>query len=218
MPERIPPEVMNDCLDMAILAPSTSNLQPWQFYWVRSESMRMKMRAYCMHQPAAESAAEFIVCVARTGLWRKYSKMMIEMLEKLNLTLPKPFDIYYQKIVPLSFVLGPFNVLGILKRVVFTVVRLFVPMSLPYVNKNEIKLCAVKSTALACQNLMLTISAHGFSSCALDGYDSKRVRKMLNLPRDAYITMVIVAGRRAVGDDAYGPRMRFDRNNFIFEV
>jgi len=31
----VPDEVVEDCLDLAMLAPNSSNLQPWEFYVVR---------------------------------------------------------------------------------------------------------------------------------------------------------------------------------------
>ena len=34
--EKIPEDVMKKCLEIALLAPNSSNLQPWEFYWVRS--------------------------------------------------------------------------------------------------------------------------------------------------------------------------------------
>ena len=73
---------------------------------------------------------------------------------------------------------------------------------------------AHKSCALACENLMLAFSAHGYDSCPMEGMDSSRVKKLLGLPRRAEICMVISAGKRAP-NGVYGPRTRVDRDKII---
>ena len=62
----IPADVLNDCLDLALLAPNSSNLQPWTFYVVKTESKKQILIKACLNQWAARTAAELIVCVART--------------------------------------------------------------------------------------------------------------------------------------------------------
>ena len=46
---------MKECLELTILAPNSSNLQPWEFYWVRSENKKEKLISYCLNQPAAST-------------------------------------------------------------------------------------------------------------------------------------------------------------------
>ena len=41
--DSIPEDVMRQCLDLALLAPSSFNLQPWEFYWVRSPDKKKKL-------------------------------------------------------------------------------------------------------------------------------------------------------------------------------
>ena len=36
--ESVPESVMRKCLELATLAPNSSNLQCWEFYWVREET------------------------------------------------------------------------------------------------------------------------------------------------------------------------------------
>lgn len=77
---------------------------------------------------------------------------------------------------------------------------------------------AVKSTALACENLILSLRAQGFDSCAMEGFDSVRVKKLLGLPRrGAEIVMVVGAGA-GKPEGFYGPRIRFDKQFYAFEV
>ncbi|HET8705473.1 MAG TPA: nitroreductase family protein, partial [Pseudomonadales bacterium] len=36
LPDPVPDDVLNECLDLAMLAPNSSNLQPWEFYVIKS--------------------------------------------------------------------------------------------------------------------------------------------------------------------------------------
>ena len=64
---------------------------------------------------------------------------------------------------------------------------------------------------------MLAFRAHGFDSCPMEGFDSTRVKKLLDLPKEDVITMVISAGKRAP-NGVYGPRIRFDRKLFVQKI
>ncbi|ENW04259.1 hypothetical protein F934_02304 [Acinetobacter beijerinckii ANC 3835] len=61
--KKIPAEVLDDCLDLALLAPNSSNLQPWTFYVVQNPSKKKQVVKACLGQLAAKTAAELIVCV-----------------------------------------------------------------------------------------------------------------------------------------------------------
>ena len=62
----IPAYVLDACLDLALLAPNSSNLQPWTFYVVQDPTKKQQLVKACLGQLAAKTAAELIVCVART--------------------------------------------------------------------------------------------------------------------------------------------------------
>ena len=71
---------MRECLELTLLAPNSSNLQPWQFYWVRTLSKKNKLIDYCLSQPAAATAQELVVAVARPDFWKINQKRMLEKL------------------------------------------------------------------------------------------------------------------------------------------
>ena len=68
--EPIPEEVMRDCLRDAVLAPSSSNLQPYELYWVRDSTTRTRLAEACLDQPAATTAGELVVVMARRDQWK----------------------------------------------------------------------------------------------------------------------------------------------------
>ena len=73
-----------------------------------------------------------------------------------------------------------------------------------------------KSAALAAQTFMLSMQAEGYATCPLEGFDEKRLKKLLGLPRRAEINMVIATGVAAEGG-VYSERFRFP-NEEIIEV
>lgn len=214
--ENIPENVIRSCLDLALLAPNSSNLQAWEFYWVRNPYKKEKLVEACLSQPAARTARELIVAVARTNTWKESCKEMLSLLEKKQ-NVPKAVFNYYQKLAPLAYNQGPLGILGLIKRILVFFIGFFRPIPREPVSQEHMKIWAVKTVSLACENLMLALRAHGFDSCPMEGMDSSRVRKILNLPSDAVVVMVIGAGRRS-SKGIYGPRIRFPKEKFIFEV
>jgi len=218
--ERIPDEVVKKCLELSLLAPSSSNLQPWEFYWVKQPQTKKEIVRACLSQPAARTADTLIVCVARTKTWKENSKMMLEFFDnarKEGQSVPDSAIAYYKKLVPIAYTQGPLNILGYVKRVIVFFKGLSSPTPREPVSKAQMITWATKSCALACQNLMLSFRAFGYDTCPMEGYDSSILRKVLDLSSDAYPVMVIGAGKRAK-EGVYGPQVRFDSSLFIKEV
>jgi nitroreductase len=214
--ELIPDQVVENILDLALLAPNSSNLQPWEFYWVRSAEKKAQLAEHCLGQSAAKSAATLIVCVARTQTWRRHCQQMVEVMKKVG-EVPPLVLAYYQKLSPFIYSQGPFGIWGQIKRVLFFFIGFFKVVPRGPFGVGELETWAHKTTALACENIMLGFRAAGYDTCPMEGFDEVRVKKLLDLPRDARVTMVIGAGRRQMGG-VYGPRIRFPREQFIFRV
>lgn len=212
LPEPIPDAVIEDCLELATLAPNSSNLQPWAFYVVKSEDVRKKMAEACMNQNAAKTAPLLIAMVARTDTWKQNSLRTLDVWPEE--TVPKVVKDYYGRLALFHYNQGPFGLLGLVKRVAGAVAGISraVPRG-PY-SLSEMRVWAAKSTALACENLMLALRAHGYDSCPMEGFDEWRVRKILDLPKDGFVVMVIAAGKRAE-DGVYHKRFRFPMEEFV---
>lgn len=210
--EEVPPAVIDDCLDMGMLAPNSSNLQPWEFYVVRSPELKAKLAEACLGQNAATTANVLIPIIARTNTWKKNSLRNIEYWPEE--TMPKIVKTYYSKVAPIHYNQGPLGALGLAKKAAGLIAGLkrAVPRG-PY-SIAEMKAWAVKSTALAAENMMLGFRAHGFDTCPMEGFDERRVRKLLKLPDDAIVTMILGVGRRAP-NGIYHRRYRFPREEFV---
>lgn len=211
--EVIPEAVVEQCLDLALLAPNSSNLQPWEFYWVRQEDTKKKLVEYCLGQNAAKTASALIVAVARTKTWREHCKMNLEYAAR-NGEVPEVLKTYYGKLAPLVYAQGPCGVLGLLKKIAVGAVGIFKVVPRGPFGIKELQMWAVKTTALACENLMLAFRAAGYDTCPMEGFDERRVKKLLALPCDARVVMVVGAGRRSE-KGIYGPQIRFAKERFV---
>ena len=72
----LPEKIMRRCLSNALLAPNSSNLQPWGFYWVRDPAKKSELARICMGQSAAKTAPELVVCVAKTNNWKNIRRFI----------------------------------------------------------------------------------------------------------------------------------------------
>jgi nitroreductase len=222
MPERIPDSKLNACFDLAILAPTSHNLECWQLIEVRDPIRLAALRHLCLDQPAAAAAPHLIVAVARPDRWRLGRAKMLEHIrqERADPALPVAlreflplFERKYRLQIPFLFEDGPFRLLAPIKRILMWGRARFKPTMRGPFGRHEQALWAIKSAALACENLMLALTAHGFDSCPMEGFDEPRVKRLLGLPQAAEVVMVIAAGRGAVGGVI--PQIRFGREHYI---
>jgi nitroreductase len=209
----IPEEVIDQCFEAALLAPNSSNLQVWEIHHVRDAEKKALLVKYCLGQPAASTAKELFVFVARPDMWKRNNQWMLDEFDKRK-DVPAQAYQYFRKITRLAYTTGVLSVVVPFKWMFFNIRGVFKPTPREPIGKMGMRMWAHKSTTLACANFMLAMRAHGFDTCPMEGLDSKRVKKLLNLPRGAAITMAISAGKRAEGG-IYGPRFRFDQDLIV---
>ena len=214
--EKVPKDVVERVLEWGIMAPNSSNLQPWEFFWVQDPRRKAEIIEACFNQPAAKTAQEIIVCVARLDKWKDRRKDMLNLFDKSD-NVPSSARAYYEKLVPFVYSQGPLSLFGYSKKMATAILGLFRPVPREPTSRSDMRVWAVKSTALACQNIMMGFSAFGFDTCPMEGLDSKRVKKTLGLSRDCEIVMTISVGKRDK-KGIYGPRIRMPKENFIKKV
>lgn len=54
----------------------------------------------------------------------------------------------------------------------------------------------IRSTSIAAMNIMLMAKGMGYDSCPMDGFDFDKVAKIINLPHDHIITMMLTIGKK----------------------
>ena len=212
----IPDDVLADCLRLAMLAPNSSNLQPWEFYVIDDADKRKRAIKNCMNQNAAKTSARLIAVVARTDVWRDHAQQLLR--EYPDKPVPKKVKDYYTKVVAMDFLRGPVNLLSAAKWGATQVVRRVKgPIKSPYYTFEDTKNWATNNASLAAENLMLALRAHGFDSCPMGGFDEPAMKRLLNLSNDQHIIMMIGAGERA-DNGVYNTQFRFDQDQFVHYV
>lgn len=205
--------IVKTCIEQATLAPSSSNMQLWEFHHIVSPEIMSKISRYSFDQSAAKTALEMVVVVVRKDLWRKRIASNLNYIKNAFGNKPiaeqtsreKFAKTYYTKLMPLTY----FDFLGIfgwIKYIAFWIVGLFRPIYRE-VRSKDIRIVAHKSAGLAAQTFMLSMAAYGYDTCPMEGIDSLRIKKLLNLPFGAEINMVISCGIRKP-EGVYGERFR----------
>ena len=195
LPEPVPGEVLDRALDAARLAPSSSNLQPWEFVIIRDPAARQAANAACLDQIPAKTAPVLIALVTHRDTWRRNRDEIIRTFEARG-PLRKSHATYYRKIIPLVYLTGPFGLLGPLKRAFSRLASLFKPTP-NLMSRADIRVMAHKSTALAAATFMLALRAEGYDSCPMEGFDPWRAKALLGLPRGAEVNMFLAVGKRS---------------------
>ena len=195
LPDAVPPEVLDRCLDAALRAPSSSNLQLWRFVVFGDRETRASAVKACLNQPPAASAPLLVALVARPGCWRQTRDEVVRILAgrgDLNGTSTR----YFRRLVPLFYIHGPLNVLGWFKPAISRIVSLFRPFPDLH-SRTGVRITAHKSTALAAATFMLAVRAEGYDSCPMEGFDPWRAGRLLRLKRGEEVSMFFAVGKRA---------------------
>ena len=206
----VPEEVIQRCVDAAQKAPNSSNLQCWEVYRVKSENAKTNMVEACLGQPAASTAPELFVFVARPDLWKRNNRWTLEEFDRRG-DMPERAYQYFTKITRIAYTQGAF---AWVKRLWFPLRGWRKATPREPIGWADMRVWAHKSTALASAHFMLAMRAEGFDTCPMEGMDSVRVKRILALPRRAEVCMVISAGRRTQ-KGIYGNRFRFPRESFF---
>lgn len=213
--EPVPETVIERAVDAALLAPNSSNTQTWDFYWVKSESTRQKLIEGCLSQSAARTANQLVVVTADPKKWRRSQKRLLEYAKDVK--APRPVILYYEKLIPLVYQWGFLNTLGLFKWITSNIIGLFRPMMRGPNTKRDLQEVSIKSAALGAENFVLAISAQGYATCMMEGFDECRVKRLLKLPLSARVVMVIGIGREAERG-TWGPRYRIPKEEVFHHI
>ncbi|MGB7495239.1 MAG: nitroreductase family protein [Candidatus Acidiferrum sp.] len=198
-PVEIPGEVREQILNAARVAPSSFNSQPYRLYWLETPEIKKAAAKLCMGQSPAETASALVVAVADIGCWRMTTELQLEWMRASGVN-EKELQEYQSKskFAKLFFTQGWFGVLGGVKWAILRVVHLWKIIGMAPISREELFKWAVKSTSLACQNLMIASEALGLNTCPMEGFDGRRLGKLLGLSRRHHeIVMVIAVGKKS---------------------
>ena len=200
----IDPERVRQCLELATLAPTSSNLQLWECYHVTNAELIKTLGVACLNQPAVTSAQQLVIFVVRPDyVYRRAQASLADGIAKAKQFLPEEMqakriqgiEMYYNRFIPLQY-RRFFGILGGIRKGLVQLLGLFRPMP-RQVSEAAMRTVIHKSCALVAQTFMLAMSEAGYDTCPLEGFDSWRVKRALGLPYSAKINMVISCGIRS---------------------
>ena len=211
--EAIDEQKVKECIQLATLAPTSSNLQLWEFYHIISPEIIQEIAKASFNQTAAKTAQQIVVVVARKDLWRKRMQSNITYLKNLfgnksetEYSKREKFALnYYQKIIPTLY-FDFLGIMGMIKFLAFQVIGIFKPIY-RQARQSDMRIVAQKSAGLAAQNFMISMSAINYDTCPMEGFDSLRIKKILHLPTGSEINMILGCGIRDE-QGVYGERFR----------
>ena len=187
----------------ALKAPSSANIQPFEFHLVTGPALKAALAVACNGQEAARTASALVVVVSSKAIARRSLTSFEAGLD----VLPESSRAYHRKNAKLLrrfLQLAPFPLWGLLR----SVVSLLVPvLSLLPFGSGGVRHWLARNSVYAAQTLMLAASARGFDTCPMEGFDALKVSRVLGLRRGSVIPLIIAVGHRTASA-RLEPRMR----------
>ena len=153
---------INKLLELAILSPTSYNIQNWRFVTVTEQSLKDKLCELSFGQQQVAEASLVIVLCGDLNAWDKEPERYWK-----NVPNEPRFD--YVTAVRNSY-------RGDSKK-----------------QRDEV----LRSCGMAAQTIMLAAKSMGYDTCPMKGFDYDAVGKLINLPDDHEIVMMIVVGKKS---------------------
>ena len=222
--KHIDTERVAECLRLAQLTPTSSNMQLWECYHITDTKTLEALHRACFQQTAVTTAQELVVFVVRPDYVKRRAKANLTFQERnIREHFPKEkqekylkrWSMYYKKAIP--FLYGRFfGLFGLLRKGVMQLLTPFRPM-LHQTSEADGNVILHKSCALVAETFMLAMSEIGYDTCPLEGFDSWRVKCALHLPYSAQISLIISCGVRNEAAEL-GERFRIPFEEQYFRI
>ncbi len=205
-------------LELATLSPNSSNMQMWQFHRVIDADKKAQLADICMGQNAAKTANELLVVVVTPDNWKQRAQMNAQKVRdafqgREDATSKRALK-YYEKLIPMVYNNDKLGLFGLGRKLLSAWIGRKKPM-VREVAKEDVRVCLHKSAALASMTFMLAMRDKGYDTCPMEGFDSKRAKKLLGLTGSEQITMIISCGVRTE-EGVYGDRHRVPMDDVVF--
>lgn len=188
-PERtIPEETLRELLEIASLAPSSFNLQPWRVIVVDDPEKKRILRECAFNQPKVEDASVVLIMVADHEAVEKNREWVLEdRIKKGYMKSAEHKDMYRGMMAQL------YGKPDSLRRKVF----------------------AVKNTAFFAMTLMIAAQGLGLETHPMDGFDEDCVKKAFGIPEDKVIPLLVAVGYMKEGVTPLERPMRRSLDEFV---
>lgn len=187
-PDRtVPDKKIEELIELANLAPSTLNLQPWEVIAVTDPARKSVLRKCAFDQPKVTEASVILIIIANPGAIEENIDNVVNSWVELGYTRPEAAE---------STRKMPFNLNG---------------------DKDSIqrKFFAIKNTSFFAMNLMLAARGLGLETHPMDGFSADKIKSEFNIPEDRIIPLLIAVGYLKPGIKLLPRAWRRDLKSFV---
>lgn len=159
----IPQEKIEEMLQEATLAPSSSNLQPWRFIVIQDDEAKKKIKEFSFNQEQMETSSAIIAVIGDTEMYHNIEEIYLSNLKAGNI------DEEHVKIQ------------------IDNAKALY-----PNAPKDARLTIAAFDAGLVSMQFMLIAKAQGYDTVPMGGFDKAQFAKEFNLD-DRYAPLVLIA-------------------------
>jgi len=185
--KEIPDATLKELLEIANLAPSSFNLQPWKVVVVKDPERKNVLRKCAFDQPKVEEASAVLIIIADPVAKEENIDRMLDSWQELGYMKPEMRQKYKEMADNLY---GPHD-------------------------SEQRRLFAVKNASLFAMNLMIAAKGLGLETHPMDGFDEGCVKREFNIPDDKVIPMLIAVGYLRSGVTLLPRAFRRDVDEFV---
>lgn len=191
--QKISDQLVYELLELSNRAPSGFNLQPWHFILVRDQELRGLLHHVALGQKQILEAPLTVVFAANQNAWRDELPEITKTSVREGL-ISEDYAQYSSSNVRSQFRTGPFGLSGFAKRVVHPLKRLSRPLADPLFTADEVKQYARAQTMIAASTFMIAASGAGLATSPIEGFDERRLKKLLAVPRHYSVPVIVCLG------------------------
>ena len=196
-PDALPEGALDQLLEAARWAPSGYNLQPVHFVVVTEQTQKTALRAACMDQRQVSEAPACVVFVGDRLVAKNHFDQVLALDQEAG-AINQEYERLMRKFVPLAFSIGPFGLGWLWKAALARPMSWFTAIpTFPAVHR---RFWLAKQVGLSAMNFMLAAHAAGLGSCPMEGFDTRRVGRVLGTPRHMEPMLVVPVGYTAKTD------------------
>lgn len=166
---KISDEEIKQILGEAILAPSSSNLQPWRFIVINDQQLKEKLLPIANNQQQVVDASAVIAVLGDVEAYRNVETI-------------------YDQAVDAGFM--PLEVRDMMVK--------YITHGYPNMGQERLKEIALIDGGLISMQLMLTAKARGYDTVPMGGYDDLAFRELFQVPERYATVMLIAIGKASV--------------------
>jgi nitroreductase len=193
-------QTIYEILELSNRAPSGYNLQPWHFILVRDPELRGLLHHVALEQKQIVEAPITLVFVSDPHAWKTdFTRILRESVEKGLIS--EEYAQLTRRNVNSHFRTEPFGLFGFVKRITHPLRRLKKPAADPFSSFDEISHYMRSQTMLAASTFMIAAAGAGLATNAIEGFDERRLKQLLAIPRRMSVPLIVAVGYSLEGDE-----------------